>query len=176
MKKLLMATGFLCAAMIGLSASATAPANFAGTWVLDKGKSELPQQMAANVESITWMITQDDKELTIKPDVKAGGGGGGGRPGMMNQPQTYKLDGSETTSDVNFGQASGKATRKAKWTNDGKNLELNTVTNLDFNGNAVTITSIQHLELAEGGKVLKAHSTTESPRGTQESKMVFNKQ
>lgn len=44
-----------------------------------------------------------------------------------------------------------------------------------FRGNPVTITQVQHLELAEGGKVLKIHSTSESPRGTQESKLTYNK-
>ena len=174
MKKLLLFVSLFSVLSFGFWAVSAAPTNFAGTWVLDKGKSEGLNPGMANAESVTWTITQDEKELTTKPEVKGGGGGGGGGMGG-GQAATFKLDGSETTSDVT-GRMTGKATRKAKWTDGGKMLELNTVINGDFNGNSFTATTVEHWELADGGKVLKVHRKAESPRGTQESKMVFNKQ
>ncbi|MFN7944420.1 MAG: hypothetical protein U0Z53_03635 [Blastocatellia bacterium] len=169
MKKTLFTTGLIALLMMGLWAvsAAPAPTSFAGTWSLDKGKSEGLNQQLQNAESITLTITQDDKELTTKQEIA-------GSPAPP-QTATYKLDGSETTGDVNLGRMQGKATRKAKWMDGGKMIELHSVINVEFQGNPVTITQVQHLELAEGGKVLKIHSTSESPRGTQESKLTYNK-
>jgi hypothetical protein len=166
MKRFLIACGLVCALIVGAWAAA-APANFSGTWVLDKAKSEgLPPQLA-DVE-ITMTVTQDDKELMTETKYS---GGAQERPA---QKASYKLDGSETTTDET-GRMPGKATRNAKWMGDGKILELNTVRNVTFQDNPVTITQKEHWELAEGGKVLKIHRTSESPRGTQEAKLTFNK-
>lgn len=169
MKKLMMITGLFAVLMIGLWAVSAAPVSFAGTWILDKGKSELTGRMAS-IEGLTWTITQDDKQLTLKPEVAGGGGGGGGRGmGMMNQPQTYNLDGSETTSEFNAGQFSGKITRKARW--NGKVLELSSVITTDNGSRSTT----EHWELAEDGKVLSVHRKQETPNGSMESKLVFNR-
>jgi len=168
--------------MIGVAAvSAQKGANFAGTWELDKGKSQLPEMFANNLTSMTWTVTQSETELKIEPKAEmaqtgGGGGGGGGRGGGggFNQPSTYKLDGSETTTDLT-GRMTGKVTRKAKWSSDGKGLELSAVTKGDFNGNAFTNTRTEQWELADGGKALKVHIKSESQRGTQESTYVFAK-
>ncbi|MGH9769192.1 MAG: hypothetical protein ACREAB_17330 [Blastocatellia bacterium] len=176
MKRALTICGVFCALMIGVAAvSAQKGANFAGTWELDKSKSKLPEQMASNLTSLTWTVTQTDAELKVEPKAEMAQGGGGGR-GMMggNQPSSYKLDGSETTTDLT-GRMTGKVTRKAKWAGEGKILELNAVTNADFNGNAFTSTMTEHWELADGGKTLKVHRKSENPRGTQESTYVFTK-
>ena len=169
MKKLMMLSGLCAVLMMGLWAvsAAPAPTSFAGIWTLDKSKSDLSGRMA-NIEGLTWTITQDDKQLTLKPELVGSGGGGRGM-GMMNQPQTYNLDGSETTSEFNAGQFSGKITRKAKW--NGKVLELHTVITTD-NGSRTTT---EHWEPAEDGKVLKVHRQSESPNGPMETKMTFNK-
>jgi hypothetical protein len=177
MKKLLLSGVIFSVLAFGFWGVSAAATNFAGTWVLDKGKSEGLNPGMANAESVTLTVTQDDKELTTKQEVKGGGGpgGGGGGMGMGGQAATYKLDGSETTSEMT-GRMTGKATRKAKWSDGGKMLELNTVINGDMGGNSFTATTVDHWELAEGGKVLKIHRKSENPRGTQESKLVFNKQ
>ena len=180
MKRALTICGLFCALMIVVaSVSAQKGANFAGTWELDKAKSKLPEMMANNLTSLTWTVTQTDAELKVEPKAEmaqGGGGGGGGGRGMMggNQPSSYKLDGSETTTDLT-GRMTGKVTRKAKWAGDGKILELNAVTNADFNGNAFTSTTTENWELADDGKTLKVHRKSESPRGAQESTYVFTK-
>ena len=168
MRKFFAISSVLTIFVASLISASADNANFAGTWVLDKAKSgELPRGWQ-NAESVTWMVKQEGGQLVIEPQITGGQGPGGG------QPVTYKLDGSETTADVNLGQATGKATRKVKWMNEGKTLELNSVTNAEFQGNPVTITTVEHWELGEGG-VLKVHRKTQSPRGEQEFNFVFTK-
>jgi hypothetical protein len=179
MRKVLLAC--VCSLLLlGLwSVNAAAP-NFAGTWVLDKGKSELPPQLAENLKSLTWTITQDDKQITVTPKQEmaegaaAGPGGGGGRGGGMmgggNQPRTFKLDGSETVTE----NQRGKTTIKAKLSDGG--LEISTVRDVNFQGNAMTLTTKEHWTLADGGKTLKVHSSTETPQGARETNQVFTKQ
>lgn len=161
MKRILAITG-LFALVLGLGIVSAAPANFSGTWGLDKSKSgELPRQMQD--ADIVWTIKQDDKQVTVQYPSMGG-----------QQTAVYNLDGSETTANVE-GRFPGKATRKAKWMNEGKTLELNTVLNANVQGNDVTITTLEHWELAEDGKVLKVHRVTESPRGKNENNFVFAK-
>jgi len=176
MKRVLAVCGmFVVLAALSVMASAQSKgANFAGTWTLDKSKSQLPQMMADRITGGTWTITQDDKQLTReqKLDMAEGAGGGGGR-GMMGggAPLTVKLDGSETTAE----NQRGKSTTKAKWNDGGKVLEIKTVRNINGQQGEMTLTTVEHWELADGGKTLKVHQSTESPRGTMESTWVFTK-
>src|SRR5262245_22211197 len=174
--------GLFCALMIGVAAiSAQKGANFAGTWELDKAKSQLPQMMADSIKSATWTVTQDDKQLTREQKIErvegAGGGpggGGGGRGrgfGMGGGSMTVKLDGSETTTE----SERGKSTSKAKWLNEGKTLEITTTSSFSTPNGDFTSTTTQHWELADDGKTLKVHSKTESQRGAQESTYVLTK-
>jgi hypothetical protein len=149
-----------------LAAQAGAPANFSGTWSLDKSKSEGLQGAMANAD-VTLTVTQDAKQLSVETSYT------GGERQMPSQKLAYNLDGSETTAEF-AGRMPGKGTLKAKWAGDSV-LELHTVRNVNFQGNDVTITTSEHWELADGGKTLKIHRTTESPRGTMEAKLTFTK-
>jgi hypothetical protein len=175
MKKSFLSLG-LCAVFtmtLFVSADAqTKPAgvNFAGTWTLDKTKSELPQMMQ-NFDGVTWVITQDDKELTREQ--KFEGIPAGARSMRGSVVLTVKLDGSETSLDAP--RISGKRVAKANWQGDGKILEVTAVTTGSINGNDIKVTTTEHWELAEGGNVLKVHQKVEGTRGNFESKMVFNK-
>jgi hypothetical protein len=177
MKRALTICGLFCALIIGVAAvSAQKGANFAGTWELDKSKSQMSQRQADSIKSATWTVTQDDKQLTSEQKIErvegAGGGGGGGRgSGMGGGALTVKLDGSETTTE----SQNGKTTTKAKWLNEGKTLEITSVRSGEFQGNAFTLTTTEHWELADEGKTLKVHRKTESPRGPQESTYVLTK-
>jgi len=169
-----------------LSVSAAAPTNFAGTWALDKSKSQdLPPQ-AANIAGLTLTVTQDAQQITIdsktamasQDAATAGGpgqGGGRGRGMGLFPTASYKLDGTETTAD-NPGGRGGTSTFKAVWKDGGKTLELKRVSKFNFNGNDVTVTSTEDWSLSSDGKTLTVKRTTESPRGTQSSTLVFNKQ
>ena len=169
MKRLLTSVCCFCALMTGLVSVSAAGANFAGTWELDKAKSEGLQGQAANSQSNTLTVTQNDKTLTQV--TKIVGADGQAAPSTT---YTYNLDGSETTAEIT-GRMTGKAKNKVKWMNDGKILEINSVREVSVQGNDVTITVKEHWELADDGKVLKIHRTTESPRGSQEVKLAYNK-
>jgi hypothetical protein len=80
MRKLLYAFGLTSALVFALAAQAAAP-NFAGTWTLDKSKSQGLSQRVQNAESVSWVIAQTDKDITIEEKVVGGGGPGGGGGG-----------------------------------------------------------------------------------------------
>jgi hypothetical protein len=190
MRKLLYAFGLTSALVFALAAHAAAP-NFAGTWTLDKSKSQGLSQRVQNAESVSWVITQTEKEITIEEKIAGGGGPGGpppggapgaggpqgggpGRGGMMGPqgPRTFNLDGTETTGEA----GRGKFARKATLSSDGKTLEL--VSKLTFQnqeGTEITTTSSDKLTLSADGKVLTVVRHSESPRGAQDSTLVFNK-
>src|SRR6185369_4643802 len=187
MRKLLFAFGLTSALVFALAVHAAAP-NFAGTWTLDKSKSQGLSQRIQNAEGVSWVITQTDKEITVEEKIQGGGGpggapgaggppgggGGGGRGGMMGPPgpRSYNLDGSETTGDT----GRGKFARKATLSSDGKTLELVSKTMFTGqDGNEITITNSDKLSLSADGKVLTVTRHSESPRGPQDSTLVFNK-
>jgi hypothetical protein len=191
MRKLLYAFGLTSALVFALAAHAAAP-NFAGTWTLDKSKSQGLSQRIQNAESVSWVITQTEKEITVDEKITGGGGPGGpggpppggaaggpqgvgpGRGGMMGPqgPRIYNLDGTETTGEA----GRGKFARKATLSSDGKTLELTSkLTFQNMEGNEITTTSSDKLSLSADGKVLTVVRHSESPRGAQDSTLVFNK-
>jgi hypothetical protein len=166
MRKIIPALGALTALIFVLAVNAAVPANFAGTWVLDKSKTQnLPRQWE-NATSVTMEIKQDEKKVTL--ETKAEGSQ------FPSQPLSYNLDGTESSIDVQ-GRMPGKATLKAAWSNDGNTLELNRKQSGNFNGQDFTFTTTEKLSLSDGGKVLTIARSSESPRGKQESTLVFNK-
>lgn len=182
MRKLFCALSLMSALVIALAVHAAAPANFAGTWTLDKSKSQGLSGRMQNAESVSWVITQTDKELTIEEKVTGGnppngGGTGQGGPGRgmggggFGGPRTFKLDGSETSGDM--GRA--KFVRKATLSSDGKTLELTTKTTFQGPDGEVTSNSNDKLALSGDGKTLTVTRHSESPRGNQDSTLVFNK-
>jgi hypothetical protein len=192
MRKLIYAFGLTSALVFALAAQAAAP-NFAGTWTLDKSKSQGLSQRVQNAESVSWVITQTEKEITIEEKIAGGGGPGGGPPsgappaggapqggggqgggrGMgMGGPRTFNLDGTETTGDT----GRGKFARKATLSSDGKTLELvSKVTGQGPDGNEVSFTTTDKLTLSADGKALTVVRHSESPRGPQDSTWVFSK-
>ena len=167
MKRSLVFLSLCCVLMVGFWSVSAAPANFAGTWSLDKAKSEGLQGPMASADQ-TWVVTQDAKTFTVETSFS------GGDQTPPPQKRTYNLDGSETIQEIT-GNRPGKAALKAKWQSDGKILELSSVRKVNAQGNEVTITTTEHWELADGGKTLKVHRTSESPQGSRETKLTFAK-
>lgn len=190
MRKLLCALSLMSALVIALAVHAAAPANFAGTWTLDKSKSQGLNTRQQNAESVSWVITQTDKDITIEEKITGGnppaggppgggppgggpgGGGGRGMGGGFGGPRTFNLDGSETSTD----SPRGKVVRKATVSGDGKTIELTSKSTFQGqDGAEMTLTSNDKLTLSADGKTLTVNRHSESPRGTQESTLVFNK-
>ena len=169
MKRPILVLIAACLISSGIATASPAPANFAGTWVLDKSKSQGMQGPMANAESITLIVTQDSKKLSTETKIMNGG------QEMPRRSMTYDLDGNETTAEVG-GRMPGKATLKAKWLADGKKLELSQKRIMNNQGNEVTVTSTETWELADNGKTLRVHRVSESPRGTQDATLVYTKQ
>ena len=176
MRKLFYAFGLTGALVFALAAHAAAP-TFAGTWTLDKSKSQGLNPRWQNAESVAWNITQTDKEITIEEKVTGGappggggpGGGGGGRGMGMGGPRTFNLDGSETSGDT----GRGKFVRKA--TVAGNTLELVSKNTFQTPDGEATMTMSDKLTLSDDGKTLTVVRHVESPRGNQDSTLVFNK-
>jgi len=178
MKRLFLIAGMMGALALAIVASSMAAANFAGTWALDKAKSQGLSQRMQGADKVTWTITQDDKTISIDQKVEggqpAGGGGGGGGGRGPAGPTTYNLDGKEVTADQAMGQATAKVTSKATWA--GSDLELSRKSVFQGQNGEVTTSNTQKLSLSADGKVLTAVVHSESPRGPQDSTLVFNKQ
>ena len=165
MKRLFLIAGLATAFFLLVVAASAQKTNFAGTWVLDKSKSQNLSARTQAADKVTLTITQDDKTISLdtkteggQPPAGGGGGGtgggggmGGGRPGGgggAGGPQSYNLDGKEVTSDVTFGQNTGQRTMKATMT--GATLELMSKTVFGDRTNSST----QKLSLSDGGKTL----------------------
>lgn len=168
MKRLFLIGGLMAALLLVVVAASAQKASFAGTWNLDKAKSQGLSQRMQDAAKVTLTITQDDKTIALEQKVEAGqpttagagggggtggGGGMGGRGGGPAGPQSYNLDGKEVTSDVTMGQATGKVTTKATMSDAGVELMRKTV----FTGQDGTErvgTTTQKLSLSSDGKTL----------------------
>lgn len=202
MRKLVLAIAVLGAMLFGLAVHAAAPTNFAGNWSLDKAKSQGLSQRLQGADSVIWAITQDGKTISVEKKVTGGqppaggapasgapaggapaggppgGGGGGGQGGGrgpgMGGPQSFNVDGTETTTE----NGPAKSTRKATWSSDGKTVELSTNTAFTApDGSERKNSNTDKLSLSADGKVLTANSHSEGGRGgPQDSTLVFAKQ
>jgi hypothetical protein len=186
MRKFFCALTVTSALLFALAVHAAAPANFAGTWTLDKSKSQGLNPRQQNAESVSWVITQTDKDITIEEKVTGGnppaggspggapgggGGQGGGRGMGMGGPRTFNLDGTETATE----NERGKTVRKATVSADGKTIELSSKSTFQGPNGEMSLTSNDKLVLSADGKSLTVTRHSESPRGAQDSTLVFNK-
>jgi hypothetical protein len=91
--------------------------------------------------------------------------------GGFGGPRTFTLDGSETSADT----GRGKVVRKATVSSDGKTLELTSKATFQGQDGEITTTTTEKLQLSADGKTLTVTRHSESPRGPQDSTLVFNK-
>jgi hypothetical protein len=164
MKRIFLIAGLATAFLLLVVAASAQKANFAGTWLLDKAKSQNLSPRMQNADKVTLTITQDDKTISLDSKIEGGqppagggggngGGGGGNRGGGMAGPQSFNLDGKEATSDVPMGPSTAKRTAKA--TMSGDTLELmSKVVFTGGDGTERTNASTQKLSLSDGGKTL----------------------
>jgi hypothetical protein len=197
MKKLFLMFGLMAALLIVAVAASAQKVNFAGTWGLDKTKSQGLSPRLQGADKVTWTITQDDKTISIDQKVEGGqppanmgggdrpmggaggdrpmGGAGGGAGRGPGGPQVYNLDGKEAISDVALRGSTGKLTTKA--TTSGGTLELmRKITFTDQEGTERVNTTNQKLSLSGDGKTLTAVVHSEGGRGPSDSTLVFSKQ
>src|SRR5437762_12071496 len=106
MKRIFLIAGLATAFLLVVVAASAQKAGFAGTWSLDKSKSQGLSTRMQGADKVTLTITQDDKTISLDQKVEtaqppAGGGGGGTGGGMGGGrgggggaagPQSYNLD------------------------------------------------------------------------------------
>jgi hypothetical protein len=186
MKRLFLIAGLMTAFLLVVVAASAQKANFAGTWGLDKAASQGLSPRMQGADKVTLTITQDDKTISLDTKVEGGqpqaGGGGGGMGGGRGQgagaggPQSYNLDGKEATSDVTFGQNTGKLTTKATMSAAG--LELMRKTSFTGqDGSERVNTTTQKLSLSGDGKKLTVVTHREGgQQPAPDATAVYNKQ
>jgi len=75
MKKLIIAAGLITAlALAAFGTTGGLPVSFAGSWTLDKAKSQGLDQRMQNAESVTCVMTQDDKTISVEWKSPTAGG------------------------------------------------------------------------------------------------------
>jgi hypothetical protein len=168
MKKLLAVCVLAISALIIARAASVAPPKFAGVWVLNRSKSAGLTGTLANAE-IRLIVTQDDKQITTEQKVVIKG------REQPSQEFLYKLDGSETTTEVVRPMA-GTMKLKAKWVEASKTLELTSTITGDDNGKEMTVTTTEQWRLVENGKVLQIVRTRETPQGKKLFGLHFDRQ
>ena len=160
MKKIIATT----VAVIGLCMGvASAKADFSGTWILDKSKSEgLPPGMD---QSMTVVQTGDKLLLETKLITQEG---------ERVVSDMYMLDGKEAefTPKTPSGQA-GKGKRTAKWSADGNGIEVSENSTFDAPEGSVNVQIKRNWTLSADGKTLKIDIAAEGPNGKQQIKRTF---
>ena len=157
----------LLAIILGLSVSVNSfaqKANFAGTFKLNEGKSNLgdgPMRPAYEMA-----VTQDDNSLST--DRKSQGRDGEERV----QTSKYTLDGKES-ENPGFMNSVSKST--ANWSADQKSLTINTTTSFNRDGETMEMKSTEIWTISADGSTLNIDSTRQSPMGEMKLTLVYDK-
>jgi hypothetical protein len=148
---------------------AAAVSNFAGDWEIDLAKSKIPANPGPKITAYKLTVTQHEKTIDVASLITLDAD-----PGTIAQSRTYNLDGTETDTELKMMQMSAPAKLKGKWLDGGK-LELSMNASVDAGMGPMSITQNDVWELSDSGKTLKVHRVRTTPRGTEESDMVFAK-
>jgi hypothetical protein len=153
--------------LIATVVAAAAKPNFAGTWALDTTKSECGQR-GCNAETLT--VKQDGDKLDVERKFTT-------QQGDRTTNDSYVADNKEGDFTMQMMGNSQKGKRTTKWTADGGALEIHETASIQTqDGSTANIESTSKWTLSGDGKTLTVEQTRTSPRGTQTSKRVFNKQ
>src|SRR4030095_6039062 len=140
-------------------------ANFTGTWVMDKSKSE---GVPPEVEQ-TMILTQSQDKLILENKITRDGSD-------LTVSDTYVINGKEVefTQKVNDQESKGK--RTSKWLADGNGFEsTEEITRQAGDGTQVTQQVMRKWVMAADGKTFTVEMSVKGPNGTQQTKRVFVK-
>lgn len=167
MKKSTLAT-VIIGTMLALNLSmafAAARANFTGTWVMDKSKSE---GVPPEVEQ-TMILTQSEDKVILENRITRDGN-------VIAVSDTYIINGKEVefTQKVNDQESKGK--RTSKWLADGSGFESSEeITRQAGDGTQVTQQVTRKWVMAADGKTFTVEMSVKGQNGTQSTKRVFVK-
>jgi len=147
---------FLAAAVVlPFTARAQAKPDFSGTWTLDTAKSDAPMGRGGRGGApgpIT--ITQDASTLTQK---------------RGEQTLAYKLDGSESSNEVQGRGGAQTVKAKAHW--EGSKLIIESTREIQ----GFSLTTKEERSLSADGKEMTVHTTASTPQGDIDNKQVYTK-
>ena len=163
--KRILAAGILVGVVLTLSLGvAAAKVDFAGTWVMDKGRSEgVPPDMEQ-----TMTVTQNADTLNVETKVVTD-------QGDQTVTGTYTFDGRETAYTPKRMNAEGKGKRTAKWAADGNGFEVTEEEKFDSPNGEVTFNFTRKWQMLPDGKTLTIELDVKGPNGPQHSKRTFVK-
>ncbi len=144
-----------------------AKADFNGTWVLDKAKSE---GLPPNIMDQVMTITQTDNTIKVEAKVTT-------EQGEQVINDDYVVNGQETDFTAKaLGGATGKGKRISKWSDDGNGLEVSeTATFGSAVGQEIKIQATRKWTLSADGKTLVIDLKLKGPNGEQETRRTFVK-
>jgi hypothetical protein len=150
--------------LLGLG-SALAKANFTGTWVMDKSKSE--GTIVATEQTMT--ITQDGEALTLQNKMVTD-------EGELLINDSYVINGKEVDFTQKRNEIIGKGKRTAKWSADGNGFEsVEDITFESPDGQTLTQHVTRKWVLAADGKSFTVELENKGPNGSQHTKRLFVK-
>lgn len=166
-----MTAGVALALVVSAAVSSSAQdkvlmSNFGGTWVLDAAKSEgVPQGMEE-----TMTVKQDGSSFTIDSKIKT-------QRGERARNETFAADGKEGEFTMRMGPNETKGKRTAKWSADGKSLEVGEAMSFQTpDGTNVDAKTTRKWSLSADGKSLTIEETRTGGMRSGTSKRVYAKQ
>jgi hypothetical protein len=145
---------------------AAAKANFAGTWTLDKSKSE---GLPPNIKDQVMTVTQAGDKLNIETKLTTA-------QGDQDIADVYTLDGKPADFTAKGpGGIEGKGKRTAKWSGDGNAIEVTEEITYETPNGALAVDITRKWTLAADGKTLTVEMNVASAMGSQQIKRVFIK-
>ena len=150
------------AACVWLAVGAARP-DFSGTWVLDKDRS---YSNPAGLDQ-TMTIGHSGNEVKLEAKLKLA-------QGERTVSEVWTLDGEEREFTPPAAGAKGK--RKASWLPGDRGLLVWEETVTETQKGPVTQQITRKLTLSADGKCLTVDYYSDTPRGSFESKRVFNRQ
>ena len=139
--------------------------DFSGTWNFNEEKSEMGEG-GRFMRMTKMVITQKDNDMTLERHSTRRDG----EPFTMTD--TLTLDGKECQNPA-FGENTKKST--ATWSENGKNLTINTTMEFWREGNKAEFTSVEVYKLSDDGKTLTVEYSGTSLRGERKATYVYDK-
>ena len=146
-------------------AFAAAKANFTGTWVMDKSRSE---GVPPEVEQ-TMILTQSEDKLVLENKITRDGND-------LMVSDTYIINGKEVEFTQKVNELESKGKRTSKWLADGSGFESSEeITREAGDGTQVAQQVTRKWVMAADGKTFTVEMSVKGPNGTQQTKRVFVK-
>ncbi|MBL7740316.1 MAG: hypothetical protein JNK14_13960 [Chitinophagaceae bacterium] len=139
--------------------------SFAGSWVLNEGKSELGNFGRFAARKIK--VEQKEDAIGIAKTSPSPGGDD------VTTTETLTFDGKASETTV-FGGSKKKSA--AKWSEDGKSLVISYTIAFERNGQTFDINGTETWTLTNEGKSLSVQTVSTSPQGERSTKALYDKE